>query len=585
MLNKGKPEPVLSFEYASHDGKIIPRTFRNPVRVIKAEHVGEVIPALRNIQKAVEDGWYAAGYLSYEAAPAFDPAYRVKEGNKMPLLWFGIFGEPEYSELIASGQCEVSDWKPDTGEQAYREAIRSIRQAIEYGETYQTNYTIRLNSRFRGDEVALFERMKRAQSCNYSAYINTGEHSVLSASPELFFRVTGNRITAKPMKGTVKRGKTSEEDQALSEWLAHSEKNQAENVMIVDLLRNDLGRIAKPGSVDVPKLFEIERYPTVHQMTSTVEAELEEGTDLIDVFGALFPCGSITGAPKVSTMNLISHLEQSPREVYCGAIGFITPEREAVFNVPIRTVMIEQASGNATYGVGGGITWDSTSEEEYGEILAKSSFLKLDRPEFNLLESFLLEDGRYFLKEAHLHRMLRSAHYFGFSFDLGAISEKLNQLAEELPEGAYKVRFVLGPDGNMSVEGQKITQSPRLPKVILANDPVDRENPFLYHKTTHRTVYDQHAVTGCHDVLLWNKEGQLTEFINGNLVLEIGGKLWTPPVSTGLLAGTYRGFLLEEGTINEKELHLTDLESATRIWLINSVRKWVEVRLENKQKE
>ncbi|EMR05975.1 Para-aminobenzoate synthase component 1 [Bhargavaea cecembensis DSE10] len=575
-------QQVLSFEYASADGTVVPHTFRNPVKVIRAEQINDVIPALRSVQEAVDAGLYAAGFLSYEAAPAFDPAYRVKEGHSMPLLWFGIFAEPEYSTLRSSGPFAVSDWKPDTGEQAYREAIGTIKQAIESGETYQTNYTIRLLSQFRGDEVALFERMKRAQACSYSAYINTGEHAVLSASPELFFRVKDGRITARPMKGTAKRGKTSEEDHSFAQWLAHSEKNRAENVMIVDLLRNDLGRIAKTGSVKVPKLFEIERYPTVHQMTSTVEADLEAGTDLIDVFGALFPCGSITGAPKVSTMDLISTIEQAPREVYCGAIGFITPEREAVFNVPIRTVVIDRASGNATYGVGGGITWDSTSEEEYGEILAKSSFLELDRPEFSLLESLLLEDGCYFLKEAHLDRMSRSARYFGFPFDRESVSEKLEQMADKQPEGHYKIRCLLGRDGLLSVEAQEIAATPRLPEVTLAVRPVDREDPFLYHKTTHRAVYEEHAVPGSFDVLLWNQDGKLTEFINGNLVLEIGGRRWTPPVTAGLLAGTYREALLEQGIIRERELDLSDLESSTRIWMINSVRKWVEVRLVNK---
>ncbi|KZE39902.1 aminobenzoate synthetase [Bhargavaea cecembensis] len=578
MQNNGR-EPFLSFEYASAKGHIIPRTFRNPEKVIRAEQIDEVIPALREVQEAVDAGWYAAGFLSYEASPAFDPAYRVREGQTMPLLWFGIFREPEYRALRPSGPFNVSDWKPDTGEQEYREAIRTIKQAIEHGETYQTNYTIRLHSHFRGNDVALFERMKRAQSCNYSAYINTGEHSVLSASPELFFRVEGSRITTRPMKGTVKRGKTTEEDQALSEWLAGSEKNRAENVMIVDLLRNDLGRIARTGSVEVSKLFEIERYPTVHQMTSTVEADLEEGTGLTDIFGALFPCGSITGAPKVSTMDLISKLEDSPREVYCGAIGFITPEREAVFNVPIRTVMIDQTNGNATCGVGGGITWDSTSEEEYGEVLAKSSFLELDRPEFSLLESLLLEEGCYFLKDAHLDRMSRSARYFGFPFDRELVSDHLDELAESLTEDDYKIRCLLNRNGKPFAESQQIGEAPCLPEVVLADGPVDRENPFLYHKTTHRAIYDERAVPGCYDVLLWNQAGQLTEFINGNLVVEIGGRRWTPPVSSGLLAGTYRDVLLKEGVIAERELSVSDLESCTKIWLVNSVRKWVEVRL------
>ena len=258
------------------------------------------------------------------------------------------------------------------------------------------------------------------------------------------------------MKGTIERGNSLIEDEANANWLYHSEKNRAENVMIVDLLRNDLGRIAKPSSVQVPKLFEIEQYPTVHQMTSTITAKISPDTRLVDIFKALFPCGSITGAPKISTMDIIADLEQTPREVYCGTIGYITPNREAIFNVPIRTVIIDQKTGIATYGVGGGITWDSTTEGEYQEILTKASLLKKKRPSFQLLESLLLKDGSYFLLKEHLTRLKKSSKYFKYIFDLEKVEASLLHFAKKHLHGELKIRLLLSQNGETTIDGQPI---------------------------------------------------------------------------------------------------------------------------------
>lgn len=572
---------TCSFEYANGEGHIVPMTFTNPIQFIQAMTIEEVIPALREIEKAIENGYYAAGYLSYESAPAFESAFRVHGKPSMPLLSFGIFHEPEYRTLESDGSYTLSDWKPNVTEEEYASSIQAIRNAIELGITYQTNYTIRLHAEFEGDDVSLFAKMKRAQSSNYSAYINTGEHSILSASPELFFHLKENRITTRPMKGTLKRGKYFEEDEENRQWLAQSEKNRAENVMIVDLLRNDLGMIAEPGTVSVTKLFDIEKYPTVLQMTSTVEAELSDDKSIVEIFKALFPCGSITGAPKISTMEVIAHLESAPREVYCGTIGFITPEREAVFNVPIRTMVIEQATGNATYGVGGGITWDSTAEDEYDEVLAKASFLKADRPDFELLESLLLEDGTYFLLDEHLLRMKKSAHYFQFDFPEKLIREKLDEFSLSHRYGSFKIRLLLHKNGEITVESQPIQPIHTPIFAGLATEPVNRDNPFLYNKTTNRRLYNERKLNypDLFDTLLWNENGELTEFCNGNLVLELDGELWTPPVESGLLAGTFRHSLLKEGKIKEKVCVLSDLERCTNIWFINSVRRWLKVKL------
>ena len=578
---KQQQGPLLSFEFSSSKGEIEPLTFSEPHKVIIANTIEEVLPSFQMIQDAIDDGYYAAGFLSYESASAFDPAYRVKEEHSMPLLWFGIFSEPQHMSLSSTGAYSLTKWNSSVSMDEYRESIMSIKQSIENGDTYQTNYTIRLNSQFHGDDIALFQKLKKAQASNYCAYIDTGEHSILSASPELFFHLEGDQVTTRPMKGTIERGKSFAEDEANASWLYQSEKNRAENVMIVDLLRNDLGILAEPGTVHVPKLFEIEQYPTVHQMTSTIEAKISENIQLVDIFKALFPCGSITGAPKISTIEIISNLEKSPREVYCGAIGYITPNQEAIFNVPIRTVVVDQKTGKATYGVGGGITWDSTAEGEYHEVLAKASLLEEDRPDFQLLESLLLKDGEYFLLEEHLTRLKNSAKYFGISVDVENAQKTLHDLARKNSLGALKIRLLLDKNGELTIESQPITQLKAPLMVTLADKPLDKNNPFLYHKTTNRAVYSHFQKKYSHvfDVLLWNEDGELTEFTNGNIVLEIDGILWTPPINSGLLAGTYRERLIKEETIHEKVLTITDLRKSKKVWFINSVRKWLEVQV------
>ncbi|AGK53972.1 aminodeoxychorismate synthase component I [Bacillus sp. 1NLA3E] len=576
-------EPLLSFEFASETGEIKPYTFRNPIKVITTDTIEDILLCFQHIQEAIDAGYYAAGYLSYECAPAFDPAFKVKKGHSFPLLWFGIFSKPELQSVSSSGHFNVTEWKPSIKKDEYHSSILAIKQLIESGDTYQTNYTISLNSQFEGDDLAFFEKLKRAQTSSYCAYLNTGVHSILSASPELFFHLENHTITTRPMKGTTKRGNSFSKDQANSSWLFHSEKNRAENIMIVDLLRNDLNMIAKPGTVQVPKLFEIEQYPTVHQMTSTITAKVSENILLVDIFKALFPCGSITGAPKVSTMKIIADLETTSRDVYCGAIGFITPNKKAIFNVPIRTVVIDQQTGKATYGVGGGITWDSTTEDEYDEIITKASLLEEDRPEFQLLESILLDNGHYFLLEEHLNRLKNSALYFGFSFQLANVVNTLNYFASQNNKGLLKVRFLLSKNGEITTETQLITQPTGVPiKVMVAEEPVKKNNPFLYHKTTNRKIYSGFQMkkpADVFDVLLWNEDEELTEFTNGNIVLEIDGIHWTPPVNSGLLAGTFRELLIKNGEILEKTLTVNDLKNCNKVWFINSVRKWLEVDL------
>ncbi|MED1203868.1 aminodeoxychorismate synthase component I [Heyndrickxia acidicola] len=579
---KDQSDPFLFFEFADANGDIHPRHFKNPVQVISTYEVNEVTDCLEKVQQAVDQGFYAAGYLSYEAAPAFDPAFIVHTNAKMPLLWFGIFTESSTEKPMInehSGQFNVSSWEPLTKKAAYSEGIDRIKAAIENGDTYQVNYTLRLQADFTGDSFSFYQQLSHAQDSNYSAYLHLDGYDILSASPELFFRWDKDKIVTRPMKGTIKRGLTAEQDRQNKQILRESIKDQAENVMIVDLLRNDLGSFAVPGSVKAVSLFDIESYPTVLQMTSSVAAKTPQHTRLLDLFTALFPCGSITGAPKVSTMKTISELEDTPREVYCGAIGFITPKNEAVFNVPIRTVVVDHETGKATYGVGGGVTWDSSAEGEYNEILTKASLLTAERPVFDLLESLRLENGSYYLLNRHVDRLLESAEYFNFEVSKKELLESLDEFAEKNRTGIHKVRLLLKKNGALSIMASPLTQLPKEPRVILAETPISSENVFFYHKTTQRKGYESHhsGSPNIFDVLLWNEKGELTEFTIGNAVFEIDGELWTPPVSCGLLSGTMREDLLAEGKIQERIILKKELQHCTRIWLINSVRNWVPV--------
>lgn len=567
----------MHFAFKNAHGSVALRTFEQPIAIISTTEINEVIPSLERVVAYTKDGYYAAGYVSYEASAAFDSAYAVHEKPTMPLVYFAIYKSFTETNPQADGSFTIQLTGSDTNEEAYAQAIKTIHARIEDGITYQANYTVRLYGKFNGDGLAFFKQLQRSQQAGYTAYLDCGTQQILSASPELFFHLKGDILTTKPMKGTSRRGKSASEDSLLANELYESEKNRAENVMIVDLLRNDLGKIAVTDSVEVTKLFDVEQYPTVHQMTSTVQATLQSELTIIDVFKALFPCGSITGAPKISTMHVIHELEASPRDVYCGAIGFITPEQEAIFNVPIRTALIEDTK--LTYGVGGGITWDSTASGEFDEVLAKAQVLTTQQPHFELLESLLLEDEAYFLLERHLERLKQSARYFQFPFDEQAIRAQLLTEAQQ-KAGLYKVRLVLTKTGKIIVESAPIQAMSDMISVALAKSAINSDNVFLYHKTTHRAMYTAHSIPdGCFDVLLYNERDEITEFTFGNVMYKMNGQLYTPPVSSGLLAGTYRAKLLADGSINERVLLKDELTQIDALYFINSVRKMKKARL------
>ena len=533
------------------------------------------------------NGWYAAGFVSYEASRAFDPALGGKAAGDFPLLWFGLYPEPDSIDLPSPDyeKFSIGERNPSVGEDEYRAAIAKIKKHIQCGDTYQVNYTLQLRLTFSGDPWHLFLAMVRAQSPGYSAWIDTGRYCVCSASPELFFSLQEERLICKPMKGTVGRGRTRSEDESLASWLHNSEKNRAENLMIVDMVRNDLGRIADTGTVEVERLFEVERHPTLWQMTSTVRASTRK--TMADVFRAIFPCASITGAPKIRTTHIIAELEKTPRNLYTGCIGFMEPGLHAQFNVAIRTAVVDRTTGIAEYGTGGGIVWDSSSGEEYVEAILKSRVLDEKMPDFALLETLLWDPvEEFYLLQYHLNRISDSAAYFGFPFEMERISQALRLEVASLPQRRHKVRLLLYGNGAIEIQSSVLTgeDTARVARVALAREPVNSANRFLYHKTTLRETYDnaRKDFPECDDVLLWNERGEITESCISNIVLEIEGDLVTPPVSSGLLNGVLRALLLEKGIIKERVLKMNDLTICRKLYLINSVRKWREAVLVSK---
>jgi para-aminobenzoate synthetase/4-amino-4-deoxychorismate lyase len=556
--------------------------FHHPHQVVLAATVEEVLPALRETERLMQTNrWYAAGFLSYEAAPAFDPALRTHPGVGFPYLWLGLYPEPQGLVLPGPETPRPSlSWSPLDDRATYNTAIEKIKSLIAEGLTYQVNYTMRLRAAFTGSPWEFFLHLAQSQN-THAAYIHTGRFVICSVSPELYFQLDGETITCRPMKGTTQRGRTTAEDQRQSECLRSSEKNRAENVMIVDMIRNDLGRIAETGSVCVPKLFETERYPTLWQMTSTVQARTS--ASLTHILAALFPCASITGAPKASTMKIITDLESSPRRIYTGAIGYIAPDRKAKFSVAIRTVLVDQEQNTAEYGAGGGIVWDSHSADEYAEALLKARVINQEQPSFSLLETILwVPEQGFFLERNHVDRMLDSARYFDIPIKRQFLQAYLKNISLQL-SAPQRVRFLLDQAGRLTCEVRPLGsgEEERPLKTSLAKEPLDTSDVFLFHKTTRREVYREalRGVQGVDDALLYNEARELTEFTIGNLVVELDGRLVTPPVSCGLLAGTFRTHLLETGQITERTLKVADLARCTKLFRINSIRRWQPVEL------
>ena len=571
---------------------------------VQADSPTLVVGVLDEVERWVNEGGHAAGFVTYEAAPGLEPASVVQpKTGPMPLVWFGLFRHrievDPLMDLDAGGEYDLAPLVPSLDFARYEHLIKEVQDYIAAGDSYQVNLTQRLRGSLTGDPRQLYADMCRNQGGAHCALVELENFAVLSASPELFFAVHDGELQMRPMKGTCRRGRWPEEDEQMAGALRASAKDRAENVMIVDLIRNDMGRVSQLGSVTVDELWALERYETVWQMTSQVRSRCRPELSLSELFAALFPSGSVTGAPKVRTMEIIAELEDSPRGIYTGAIGYVSPRDahsrgtastvgvaglEASFNVAIRTLVVDRHAQRAEAGVGGGITHYSSALNEHEESLLKARFLTERRRKFTLLETLLCTEDGYFLLDKHLRRLRASAGYFGFHCPLAAIAAELLTLQSNLSfPGHHRVRLTLSIGGEVTVESRPLESSAELAPwpVAICQHTVDSDDVFLYHKTTNRFVYEERLgeYPDCRDIILCNEEGELTECCVGNLVLEVDGRYVTPLRSSGLLAGTFREQLLEAGLLHERVLYVADAQQAQRAFLINSVRKWVELTL------
>ena len=551
--------------------------YRQPVEVLVAARPSDVLPVLVHAEHRVEsEGLHAAGFVSFAAAPGFDPASVVRAAPGEPLVCLGLFGPPRAIERPTGGGSTTSTlrWRAAESFETYVEKIAGIKRQIAEGNTYQINYTLPLVTDGVPDPWELF--LAIGTTARFGAYLDCGERVIVSASPELFFRRDGSGVTCQPMKGTARRGSTQVEDLAFRNALRESRKCRAENIMITDMIRNDLGRVAIRGSVQVPAALSLEKYPTVWQMTSTVTAQTQAPT--ADLFSALFPCASVTGAPKISSLALIAALEDTPRGVYTGAVGRLAPGRQACFSVAIRTAVVDRPTATATYGVGGGIVWDSDAREEYDECLLKARILGAPPApaDFRLLETMLWTPAEgVLLFDEHLARLGDSAGYFDFPFDRTAVVDAVAERVSGLPAAPHRLRLLWSRLGEAEVTASPEPRRSDAPvRLRLAPRPVDSRDPFLFHKTTHRAVYEQarQGAGDCDDVLLWNADGEVTETTIANVVVRLGESLYTPPVACGLLEGTMRRRMLESGQLRERRIRLDELAAASEILLLNSVR-------------
>jgi para-aminobenzoate synthetase / 4-amino-4-deoxychorismate lyase len=562
-------------------------------------------------EQYLTEGYYLAGWCAYELGYLLEPVlargYRLPD--QMLLADLGVFRQPHIFDHGTGAFAGAGPWpqagvRPVSGyelrhlrlnqrKEKYLAAIGRIKHYIEAGDTYQVNYTLKLLFDFVGSPEDFYRTLRRGQSVSYGAYLRNGRQRLLSFSPELFFRKSGASCTVRPMKGTIRRGCTEEEDAALAAFLCSDEKNRSENVMIVDLLRNDLGRLCRMGSVAAAPLFEVESFESLHQMTSTIHGELRPEVSLAELFGALFPCGSVTGAPKIRTMEIIRELELTARGMYTGGIGYLGPAGEAVFNVPIRTVVLDGEQGEM--GIGSGIVADSEPETEWEECLLKSRFMTHPQPEFELIETmvWLPEEG-YWLLPHHLERLLASACRLGFAADRRGIEQYLRDLRGRFPDSPQRVRLTLAKDGRLA--GSFVCCSPPareifpaatggLPLVLFSASRVDSGDRLLYHKTTRRELFDRErekaVAAGYYEVLFCNERGEVTEGSITNVFARRGARLVTPPVSCGLLDGVCRRHLLAANSlpVEEQVLSPADLQQADAIYVANSVRGLVQVEI------
>ena len=557
-------------------------TFTQPIKELKTRDLVEVADLLVQVENYQEQGYYVVGYVSYEAAPAFEEKLAVHKAPLLGeyLLYFTVHDRVETSPIPLTYE-EVdlpSKWQEVTSATDYEKAIAQIHHHLRQGDTYQVNYTVQLKQDLSANPFAIYNRMVVEQEAGYNAYVEHDEMAVISMSPELFFEQNDRELTTRPMKGTTQRGVTDQEDLAQASWLEQDPKNRSENMMIVDLLRNDMNRISEVGSEHVERLCQVEQYSTVWQMTSTIKSQLREDVDLVAIFRSLFPCGSITGAPKIATMEIIKDLELQPRGVYCGTIGLLLPNGRRIFNVAIRTIQLHK--GQAIYGVGGGITWDSTWESEYREVHQKAAVLYRKQARFKLITTGRVSQKSLLFEDQHLERLTKASRYFSFPFDPEELRQKIEEECQACDSHQnYRLRISLSKSGEMEVSRQVLEPlSPVFCQAQLCLQEADLQQAFTYFKTTHRP----HLSLGKQEIIYHNAAGELLETSIGNLVLKIAGKLYTPSTSLGILPGIYRQHLLERGQVEEKILTLADLDQAETIYGCNAVRGLYELEVNPK---
>lgn len=560
--------------------------FASPRKVLTTHDPSEAAALLAEAQDAFNAGAYIAGALSYELGHIFEERLNalLPSRTTQPLLWLGIYDSPSvldakaaqrFVEENADGRtAQVSDVRLSMTRAEYEQAFARVMDYIHAGDVYQINLTMLARFALSGDPLALYRDLCAKQPVAHGAFLKMDEASILSLSPELFIERRGQTITTRPMKGTIRRGKDEAEDEALKTELRLDEKSRAENLMIVDLLRNDLGRIADMGSVEVERLFEIETYKSLHQMTSTVHARLPATAGLDEVLHALFPCGSVTGAPKIRAMQIIHELESGPRGIYCGSLGWIAPNGDFSFNVAIRTAYISD-SGEGEIGVGGGIVADSNVSAEYDEALLKLSFFAKAPADFGLIETLLFDETGFHLLDRHIDRLEASAKHFGFVFSCHDILNALNRSMAG-KAGAHRVRLVLAQNGKTDITSSPLAPMPSLSFMVAAQH-TRSDDVFLQHKTTRRQFYDDTRKAaadtyGVQEVIFLNERGELTEGSFTNLFIEKNGRLFTPALACGLLPGTLRAELIAKGEAYEAVLTMSDLDSADAVFLGNSVR-------------
>jgi para-aminobenzoate synthetase/4-amino-4-deoxychorismate lyase len=589
ILNKVFATPNVAFFYTPPIyGKSDSYLFLKPKEIVTIKSLRNLDEKLNRIDHLIGDGFVGYSSLNYEAGYLFEKTLNKFLSKNEDLIQF-LFYDKKNVQTIKSNKIlfdsfekyKIKNFKLNTTNNEFTKSISKIKSYIEEGDTYQVNYTIKGKFNFEGSYSGLFSNLVFNQSAQYIAVINNNGKIIISVSPEMFFEKNGRKIISKPMKGTARRGSDHSNDEFIKYELERSEKNRAENVMIVDLIRNDLGRVSEYGSVKVRNIFNVEKYESVYQMVSTVESKLKKNVKLSDVLKNIYPCGSITGAPKIRTMEIINELEKENRGIYTGSIGLIR-KNKITFNVPIRTLVIDKKTNRGEIGLGSGIVWDSIAEEEYEETKLKGKFLTEPVKPFEIMETMKIENGKIFLLDEHLDRMKQTSDYFLFNFDKKEIKSYLNKIVNKTDTESYRLRLSLDKYGRLCHVISKLIQLPQEIKVIISKNKIHSKDRFQYFKTTNRRLYDREyknfTAKGFFDAIYFNERSELAEGAISNIFIYKNDVISTPPINVGILSGVYRKQLLKHDSgIRERRLYLADLLEADKIILTNSVRGEVTV--------